>query len=164
MADTLQAYIDAPFSNWGRTIFNKPRYTFVPETREGVQEIVRFAKKKNMGVRVAGYRHSWSPIFARAQNSVLISMLDLHTATAEANTESLDAVSTKWFGEANTELNRITNLGPLEGDSSKTLVRVGSATTNEQMRKWCTANKKYTLPINVIMVEITFGGSNAPIW
>ena len=44
-----------------------------------------------------------------------------------------------------------------------TLVRVGAAVTNERLRRWCVKNKKVTLPINVIMVEITLGGSNAPI-
>lgn len=43
------------------------------------------------------------------------------------------------------------------------LVRVGAAVTNERLRRWCVKNKKLTLPINVIMVEITLGGSNAPI-
>jgi hypothetical protein len=41
--------------------------------------------------------------------------------------------------------------------------RIKSGTTNEQFRRWCLANKKVCLPFNVIMVEITFGGSNAPI-
>ena len=91
-------------------------------------------------------------------------MLDLERASADANTESLDGVSNKWFGEASSELNKITNLGPWQKDKSKTLVRVGCATTNEQLRRWCIQNGSVTLPLNVIMVEITLGGSNAPIW
>jgi len=35
--------------------------------------------------------------------------------------------------------------------------------TNEMFRQWAVPNDKYTLPLNVSMVEITFGGSNAPI-
>ena len=108
--------------------------------------------------------HSWSPAFARNKNCILISVLDLERASAQVNTESLSAVSTKWFGEASSELNRITDLGPWEKDKSKTLVRVGCATTNEQLRRWCIQRGSVTLPLNVIMVEITFGGSNAPIW
>ena len=46
----------------------------------------------------------------------------------------------------------------------KALVKVGSATTNEQLRSWCINHELVTLPLNVIMVEITVGGSNAPIW
>jgi hypothetical protein len=108
--------------------------------------------------------HSWTPIFAKAQNCVLISVLDLHTASAQVNIEALAAVSTKWFGEAATELNSISNLGPCPDDPTKTLVRVGCATTNELLRRWCIDNKKVTLPLNAIMVEMTLGGSNAPIW
>jgi hypothetical protein len=44
-----------------------------------------------------------------------------------------------------------------------TFCRIGAGTTNEQFREWCFENKMLSLPINVIMVEITFGGSNAPI-
>jgi hypothetical protein len=43
------------------------------------------------------------------------------------------------------------------------LVAIKAGTTNEQFRRWCLANKTVCLPFNVIMVEITFGGSNAPI-
>ena len=43
------------------------------------------------------------------------------------------------------------------------LVAIKSGTTNEQFRRWCLDKKKVCLPFNVIMVEITFGGSNAPI-
>ena len=87
-------------------------------------------------------------------------MLDLHTATAEVNTESLAAVSTKLFGEASSPLNEICEVGK---SADKTLVRVGAATTNEMLRRWCISNKRCTLPLNVIMVEITIGGSNGPI-
>lgn len=41
--------------------------------------------------------------------------------------------------------------------------RIMAGTTNDQLRQWSFDNKTYTIPFNVIMVEITFGGSNAPI-
>ena len=43
------------------------------------------------------------------------------------------------------------------------LVKVGAGTTNEQFREWSFKQKEWCMPMNVIMVEITFGGSNAPI-
>jgi hypothetical protein len=49
------------------------------------------------------------------------------------------------------------------GDGKK-YVRVGTATTNEQFRRWCINEGDVTLPMNIIEVEITFGGSNATIW
>jgi hypothetical protein len=44
-----------------------------------------------------------------------------------------------------------------------TLVRVGVSCTNERLRRWCVKSNKYTLPLNVIMVEMTLGGTNGPI-
>lgn len=45
----------------------------------------------------------------------------------------------------------------------KRLVRVGCATTNERLRRWCLDNKLVTLPFNVIMVETTLGGSTSAL-
>jgi hypothetical protein len=41
--------------------------------------------------------------------------------------------------------------------------KIGAGTTNEQFREWCFDHRMLCIPFNVIMVEITFGGSNAPI-
>ena len=41
--------------------------------------------------------------------------------------------------------------------------KIMAGTTNEQLRAWSFENKRWCIPFNVIMVEITFGGSNAPI-
>jgi hypothetical protein len=108
--------------------------------------------------------HSWSPVFARDKGCMLISTLSLHQATQLPNVESLDPLCPILFGDKPTLLNSITELGPLKEDPTKSLVRVGCATTNEQFRYWCVKTKRVTLPLNVIMVEITFGGSNGPIW
>jgi hypothetical protein len=61
----------------------------------------------------------------------------------------------------------------IEADKKKRLCKIGSATTNEQFREWIVGNSLdegndtwkswWTLPLNVIMVEITFGGSNGPV-
>jgi hypothetical protein len=46
----------------------------------------------------------------------------------------------------------------------KKYVRVGTSTTNEQLRRWCIDTGKVTLPMNIVEVEITMGGANATIW
>merc|ERR1712038_2068180 len=61
----------------------------------------------------------------------------------------------------------------VEDGIKKRLCKIGSGTTNEQFREWIIQNSLdrkndtwkpwWTLPLNVIMVEITFGGSNGPI-
>ncbi|KAF7131438.1 hypothetical protein CNMCM5793_004609 [Aspergillus hiratsukae] len=53
---SVLTYENAAFSNWGRTVENKPNYTCVPTTNYGVQQIVQYAAKKGLGVRVSGYR------------------------------------------------------------------------------------------------------------
>jgi hypothetical protein len=104
--------------------------------------------------------HSWSPLFAR-NGGILISTLNLDLATVIPNFTSLGIGQ-----EPPKELNSITLLPEVEqpADGKTRLVRVGCGTTNEQLREWCVRGKVVTLPLNVIMVEITLGGSNAPIW
>ena len=52
----------------------------------------------------------------------------------------------------------------LSSQEAKNYVRVGTSTTNEQFRRWCIDIGNVTLLVNIIEVEITMGGSNAPIW
>lgn len=100
--------------------------------------------------------HSWAPVFAR-NGHILISMLNVETATRLPNTAALP------LPESNpTELETIEVVGPAE-NAKNTLVRVGAACINERLRRWCTKNNTVTLPLNIIMVEITAGGANAPI-
>jgi hypothetical protein len=73
------------------------------------------------------------------------------------------------FQPKETELNHIkvvdaAYVGGQALSGGKKYVRVGTATTNEQFRRWCINEGNVTLPMNIIEVEITFGGSNATIW
>lgn len=157
----VPAYFDKKFQNWGRTITNVPKVTCVPTTSYGIQQVVRYAKTWDMNVRASGYRHSWSPIFGK-NGQILISTLDLHKATILPNFESMPDSE---IGDCPTELNAITFQESPEPGKSR-LVRVGTAVTNQQLRRWCNTQEENfasTLPLNVIMVEITLGGSNAPI-
>ncbi|KAI8161144.1 L-gulono-1,4-lactone dehydrogenase [Colletotrichum sp. SAR 10_70] len=62
-----------------------------------------------------------------------------------------------------TELEDIELISAKPNEEGNYLVKVGAACTNERLRQWCIENRRVTLPMNVIMVEITMGGSNAPI-
>src|SRR4051812_38833329 len=45
-------FVDAAkFQNWGRTVRNTPAVTFVPRTKHGVSEIVRWARANGKTVR-----------------------------------------------------------------------------------------------------------------
>lgn len=43
--------------------------------------------------------------------------------------------------------------GAAAAEADKALVRVGVSVTNEQFRRWAVANDKWTLPVDVILVE-----------
>ncbi|KXS94449.1 hypothetical protein AC578_5189 [Pseudocercospora eumusae] len=148
---------DLEFQNWGRTVTETPQYTCVPKNVADIQKIVRFAKKSRLAVRCAGYRHSWSPIFSR-KGEILISLLPIDTATELPNIAALPLPD----GRPN-DLESIELLDGPARPGGKRLVRVGCATTNERLRRWCVEHNKVTLPFNIIMVEITCGGSNGPI-
>lgn len=49
---------------------------------------------------------------------------------------------------------------PSEGHG---FVKIMAGTTNDYFRQWCFQNRTLCIPFNVIMVEVTFGGTNAPI-
>ncbi|KAI1409151.1 hypothetical protein F5Y13DRAFT_203799 [Hypoxylon sp. FL1857] len=157
----IAVYIDEKFQNWGLTVKNTPSLTFVPSTSYGIQQIVKYGKNRGLKVRASGYRHSWSPVFSE-DGQIVISTLGLYQSTVLPNLESLPGSQ---FFVHGTELNSIDFVGvPQKGQ--KRLVRVGTAVTNQMFRRWCNKQEldaASTLPLNVIMVEITFGGSNAPI-
>jgi hypothetical protein len=101
--------------------------------------------------------HLWSPIFGK-DGQILISMLDLKTATSLPNIESLPLPKSP-----PTELQQINFASGKPRVPGNKLVRVGCAATNERLRRWCINEGTITISLNVIMVEITLGGSNAPI-
>lgn len=101
-----------------------------------------------------GTGHSWAPSFAR-HGQILISMLNLHSATELPNLAALPLPESP-----PTELETIEEVSSNKDGS---LVRIGAACINERLRRWCTKHNKLTLPFNIIMVEITIGGANAPI-
>lgn len=160
------------FKNWGLTIQNNPSDSFVARTVVGVQNLVKWAKKKGKTVRLSGYRHTWSYVsffaffglyclftllcsdFYSSDNQILLMLIPLGEATTLPSVEA--------NVNHHTEFEGITLLTD-PATSLHPLVAIKAGTTNEEFRHWCLANKKVCLPFNVIMVEITFGGSNAPI-
>lgn len=155
----VRCIADAGFENWGRTVRNAPALTFVPRTKQGVCDIVRWAAAHGRTVRAAGYRHTWSDLYS-ADGQVLVSLLPLRDVEQLPSREPpVDPTD---------ELQGIEIVGTVAEDAvTKALCRIGAATTNEQFRRWCLdeqgGNWAWTVPLNVIMVEISWGGSNAPI-
>ncbi|KAF2001355.1 FAD-binding domain-containing protein [Amniculicola lignicola CBS 123094] len=159
MLTIQKCYSNVPFENWGLTVKNTPKYTFLPNTVKGVQSIVEFAKRKNYRVRCAGYRHSWSSIFAQT-NEVFISFVNLHTVTTLPDPMSI--VSGEYDASKVPELKTI-ELREETVPGKKRLCRIGAGVTNEEFRRWSVAGKAWTFPADVILVEVTIGGVNGPI-
>lgn len=142
-------YAETEFENWGQNVKNTPKYTFVPTTVLGLQNLIKYAKANNLRVRCSGYRHSWSSTFS-ADNEILVSLLDL----AQVNTtpDPLAIAS-----DAPVNGNELMSIDILEKpaflSSEKNVVRVGTAVTNEAMRRWAIKNKQTALDMDVILVE-----------
>ncbi|KIO22766.1 hypothetical protein M407DRAFT_216008 [Tulasnella calospora MUT 4182] len=141
---------DLPFSNWGGNIKNTPRYTFVARTVVGVENLVKWAKEKNYKVRSAGYTHTWSNSYSET-GQVLVTLLPLSEASTYPSPEP--PMNSKYLQS----IEVVKDLG------DHAHVRIGAGTTNYQFRAWAFEQKKWTLPMNTILVEVTFGGTNAPI-
>ncbi|RPB18434.1 hypothetical protein L211DRAFT_796854 [Terfezia boudieri ATCC MYA-4762] len=155
----MKAHVDAPFENWGLNVKNTPAFTFVPTTVIGAQNLVKHAKSIGKRVRASGYRHSWSPIYSQ-DGEILVSMLDLEIATAVPDPSSL-------LPNAAHEGNDLKTIEVREDvpgfKGKKRMVRVGAAVTNEELRRWAIAKDEWSIPVNVILVEVTVAGVNSPI-
>lgn len=102
--------------------------------------------------------HSWAPMFGR-NGQILISLLSIQEAAVIPNTTAFSFVPQR----PPTELESIEVAPGTPLKKGNTLVRVGAAVTNERLRRWCVESNRYTLPLNVIMVEMTVGGTNGAI-
>jgi hypothetical protein len=143
-----QVYSDQAFDNWGLSVHNTPKWTFIPTTVLGLQNLVKYAKKNNLRVRCAGYRHSWSSTFS-SDREILVSLLDLHQVTTLPDPSTLQPTP---LSNKDNELKSI-ELAPKSTESGKRLVRVGVSVTNEEFRRWALGNKAWSLPMDVILVE-----------
>lgn len=124
----------------------------------GVQEVVRYAKQNRLRVRCGGYRHSWSKIFSQ-DNEIFISLLDLHQVTTIPDPMS---ILPGQFDPFNGNQLRTIELKEQLPEGQR-LCRVGVSVTNEDFRRWAIANDAWSLPVDVILVEVTIGGVNGPI-
>ncbi|KAG0134130.1 hypothetical protein HOY82DRAFT_638395 [Tuber indicum] len=154
----MTVYTGAEFENWGLTVQHTPSYTFVPTTVEGVKNLIKWAKAGSKRVRAAGYRHTWVSMYSQ-DGEIFVSMLDLETATSIPDPSSL-LPSKDYTGNEFKVIELETHDVPKSG-GKKRLVRIGAAVTNEDFRRWAIANNAWAIPLNVVMVEITLGGSNA---
>jgi FAD/FMN-containing dehydrogenase len=144
-------YYNKEFQNWGQSVSNTPLWTFVPKTVLGLQNLVKWAKLNDHKVRCSGYRHSWSNVFS-TDKQILVSILNLEEVTRLPDAMSIEAEHI----DPSNELKSIELKNPpgiLPSSRENALVRVGAAVTNEQFRRWAVTNDKWTMPVDVILVE-----------
>lgn len=130
------------------TVTNTPAFTFVPTTVYGLQNLIQWARDNGKRVRAAGHRHSWTPLFSE-DDEVLISMLDLKTAT---NVPDSGSILPDKASNLSNEFKTIQVQEPA-GYADKTLVRIGAAVTNEELRRWSVRGDAWALSLNTIIVE-----------
>jgi len=145
------------FKNWGKNISFMAGYTLVVHSIKGVCKVVKWAKGEGRRVRVAGFRHSWSDVFA-ATGDVIVMFLPYDTLVELPYEDPPPTFKTELAG-----ITPVASVAGRSAPSGNGYYKVMAGTTNETFRQWCFANKKFCLPLNVIMVEVTFGGTNAPI-
>jgi len=155
----VKVLMGRPFQNWGRTVANTPAVTAIPRTKVGICNLVKWAVVNGKKVRVSGYRHTWGNLYG-ADDGVLISLLPLDVVEDLPASEPAIAPQDQLQG--------IEVIGTVTEDGvEKALCKIGAGTTNEQFRRWCLDPKGgalcWSVPLNVILVEITWGGSNGPI-
>ncbi|TKA59685.1 hypothetical protein B0A49_11986, partial [Cryomyces minteri] len=132
---------DVPFENWGQNIKNTPKHTFLPTTVLGVQNLI-----------------NWSSIFSQSKE-ILVSFVNLLEVTTLPDPMAIRLG--QFDGQKEPELRTI-ELKETVADK-KRLCRIGVAVTNEDFRRWAVAHNAWCLPVDVILVEVTIGGTNAPI-
>jgi FAD binding domain len=151
-AKMMEVYSDVPFENWGLSVKNTPKYTFVPATVLGIQNLVLWAKENDLRVRCAGYRHSWGQIFGQ-DGEILVSFVNIDQVTTLP--DPMTIVDGDYTGQGVGELKTIQLLP--ETTPGKRLARIGTAVTSEDFRRWQLANK-WVLPVDTVLVEVTMGG------
>ncbi|KAJ3028787.1 UNVERIFIED_CONTAM: hypothetical protein HDU68_000910 [Siphonaria sp. JEL0065] len=137
------------FFNWGATVLRHQKVVFFPQSVKSVQEIVLWSNQHNLRVRCAGYRHSWANIFSDNEQ-ILISFV---------KPQNLGPPTIHELRNPENDLHVIQEAF----EYGQGVHKVGPAVTNEMLRQYCIDGGKWSMPFNVIMTEITFGGSNAPI-
>ena len=116
----------------------------------GLQNLVKWAKINDFRVRCSGYRHSWSSTFSQDKH-ILVSLLNLEEVNKLPDPLSFSSD----FVDPENELKVIQLAAPpgVTASEDKALCRVGVSVTNEQFRRWAVENDKWTLPVDVILVE-----------
>ena len=166
-------YLDMVMDNWGHTLHSKnTKRIFFPETREGIQNVVRKAASEGRKVRASGMRHTWNPWMWGVDNELdpMPNEGNVDYFLALVPNEVSDKLSyargtTDAWRDRAEELTRVE--GPLktwtENGKRKASVKIGGATLNQNLFEWVMLNPEWTLPANTIMLLMTMSGTTSTI-
>jgi hypothetical protein len=149
---------DGVLKNWGKNVHFRPKYVFIPKTKEGICNIVKWADSQNLKIRVSGYRHTWNPVYPD-EGQILISLLGLQYVNSNAS--SYDVGGQTGAGKELKEIKYVEG----SNDPYKIHCKVGGAVTNDELRDFCLNHPDpihghyWSIPLNVILVENTFSGT-----
>ena len=104
-------------------------------------------------LNIANGRHSWEDLFS-SNDEILISLLPLDIA--------IDLPSEEGQFSPGEGLLQLIQPLPESVSNDKILCKVGAATTTEQLREWCILNN-WAVPVDVVIVETTYGGTISAI-
>lgn len=163
--ECVKCYLgEEPIKNWGENISFSPKYIFVPKTKEGICNLVKWAasEEQNLKIRVSGYRHTWNPVYPD-KDQILVSLLGLDYVDSNESASTVDGDT-----GAGIELKEIAYVAGAT-DPNKIFCKIGAAVTNDELRQFCLetqdpfSNSYWSIPLNVILVENTFSGTISSI-
>lgn len=152
----VKVYRREVFKNWGNTVENEPGYTFVPKTKIGVINCVKFAIKERVRVRASGSRHSWSNVYG-SNGDIVISMMEIAAAVPES-------IFAPKRNPQDNELERVQFDGTFIDEDGKKhgRIRLGGAATSEHFRQWALStqggNWEWMIRALPILTAITSSG------
>lgn len=147
------------FKNWVVTVNYEPAYLLLVRSLRGVREVIKWAATVNKKVRVAGFRHTWAPLYSSPEDiiitfvpPVLYQKLPYEDPPSDFHSE-LQGVSI------------VESVGGVAAPPNGILAKVMAGTTNTQFRHWCHDhdNGSWALPFNTVVLAVTMGGTNATI-
>ncbi|KAH7096166.1 FAD-binding domain-containing protein [Auriculariales sp. MPI-PUGE-AT-0066] len=144
------------FKNWVGNVAFEPSVVLLVRSVEGARRVVRWAKRCGKKLRVAGYRHTWSDLWNGSGDVI---MTFVHPDARE--TLPYYDPPSSWRTEFSS-VSLVPNVANRTPEPGHAFARVLAGTSNNTFREW-SAGSGFGLPFNIVVTEVTFGGSVSTI-
>ena len=129
-------FVKNEFENWGQNIKTNSILTFVPTTKGGICNLVKWAKSKSLKVQAAGFCHSWCNITVDNNQQVRVSLLPLKQV------ETIPKFDLSIYPKNELQGIELLKETVEEDGVQKRLCKIGAGTTNEQFLEWIVENSR----------------------